>query len=505
LLLTTLISTKTFAAPNPHIRIELRSGKSIEAELKGWNKKECKLQFSPDPGGNGLWVGDLRCLRFDATDTASVAALSAGDEDQVLYRSGRLVNGIIREIKANRVVMGTPGSTSTSEHSTAELQRVVFGGKILDVDRREFGTGFTLYTQDDEIQTGASFAKAIRSEEPLLTDSEVNSYLNDLGGRIAQASKRPDLPYRFFVIDGKEMNAFTPGGGNVYVYRGLLEQLGSESELAGVLAHEIGHNVGRHAVRSLTKDALVDILVESSASLLAHGQRAKGSTEEITSTVGGLIKSKFSRDDEREADFLATYNLYTMGYDPNGMISVFETLKKAETETPDLVQSFFDTHPPLDERVSNVSTELRKVVKANLKEDDPAFEQMKKRLVGLPWSFRHQLLANDTLQVPAMQVAAYAIRLPDSTAKDFTMSGRIRAYGGSGNDIRVVLLNEVDYLNWINGHGGALLYDSGKITVSEPKVDFASAGPYYLVLDNRFSTFTPKTVTLKLDLQYHER
>lgn len=334
----------------------------------------------------------------------------------------------------------------------------------------------------------------------------MNSYLDALGQKLASGSKRPDLPYEFKVVNQKTVNAFTVGGGKIYVYRGLFERMLNEAELAGVLAHEIGHNVGRHTIRSLYKQMLLGGLISSAGELAYSGQRAPGGEKEkMVELVTSLLVSKYGRDDEREADYLGTYNLYQRGYDPHAMVGVFETLKQFEAKNPGLLESFLASHPSSDERIENVSAELDRLgMTSGLVSDTPTFEAIKQRLNTLPRPIARLPVMSDTITVEGLGKSGFAFMLKDTSEVKPILKGAFRAYGGGGNDIRVLIMSEADYLNFSNGHGAHALYDSGRVTTAAPTVRLPSLGRFYLAFDNSFSLLTPKTVEAQFYLEFEQ-
>jgi len=165
-------------------------------------------------------------------------------------------------------------------------------------------------------------------------------------------------------------------GGYVYVNLGLLRAARNESEVAGVLAHEIGHVVGRHGAKQLTKRYGLEILIR-----MATGDDPT-LTEQIVGTVlevgaTGLLL-KYSRHDEAEADRLAVQNTYDAGFDPNGLASFFEMLLKEEGRgTPSKLERILSTHPPTAERIRAVRAQIAKLPpRTDLKTDSPEFRQI---------------------------------------------------------------------------------------------------------------------------------
>ena len=111
----------------------------------------------------------------------------------------------------------------------------------------------TLMTEQQELELGRQAAAEIERQMPAYQDDRLQRYVSDIGMRLAKTSERPRLPWQFTVVDASAVNAFALPGGYVYITRGILPYLNDESELAGVLGHEIGHVAARHTVRQYTQ------------------------------------------------------------------------------------------------------------------------------------------------------------------------------------------------------------------------------------------------------------
>jgi len=193
-------------------------------------------------------------------------------------------------------------------------------------------------------------------------DMRLQQYVNEVGQRAAKASHRPELQYTFTVLDSEEINAFTPGGGYVYITRGIMNYLNSEAELEAVLGHEIGHINARHPVRQQTQSTLSGIGAAAVGIVTGSGDLAG-----LANYAGAALITGYGRDMELEADALGAEYLAKTGQDPEHMIDVVRLLKnqemfevqraRQENRKPRIYHGVFSTHPDNDER-------LREVVKA---------------------------------------------------------------------------------------------------------------------------------------------
>ena len=183
--------------------------------------------------------------------------------------------------------------------------------------------------------------------------------LSRIGQRLAQISDRQDYQYHFYLVNKNEMNAFTVPGGYVYFYTGLYSKLGSDDEIAAVLAHEIGHCAARHVVKkyqaALGYDLLSTFVMNSLQSDIAVRVARLGGD-----ALMQLGMSAYSRKDEYEADRLAVKYMYLAGYDPNAIIATFEVLAR-DSKGDDRDWLLLRSHPYLKDRIEAVKKEIELV------------------------------------------------------------------------------------------------------------------------------------------------
>lgn len=189
----------------------------------------------------------------------------------------------------------------------------------------------------------------------LYEDQAVQDYVQSVGARVAAQTPIANWNFKFFVLDDDEVNAFTPGGGYVYIHRGLMNYLNSEAELASVLGHEIGHDVARHPARSETRGILMS--VGAVAAAIASGSEAIADMANIGATAW---MQGYGRDNEMEADRLGLEYATKAGYRPEAMAQVFRVLKqqesfelqraKQESRDPNIYHGVFSDHPAPDAR-----------------------------------------------------------------------------------------------------------------------------------------------------------
>ena len=232
-----------------------------------------------------------------------------------------------------------------------------------------------LIGETEERDIGAKMDAQIRTEKRIYTDRTVTDYVNRTGQNIARLSDRPDIPYHFTVIEDKTINAFALPGGYVYVYTGLLKQLDTQSQLAGVLAHEISHIVARHSVKQLQEGLGFQVL-----STLVFG--GSSSTTQAAVNVGlALVMRGYSRDAEAEADSYGTIYMARAGFNPEGMAQVMDKLSTLSAGGEGFWENLASDHPPAVKRAAAVRAEIKaKGLDAGLPSDPEPYRKVKSRL-----------------------------------------------------------------------------------------------------------------------------
>ena len=184
----------------------------------------------------------------------------------------------------------------------------------------------SLVSVDDEIAIGREAQAQISRQTPQVTDRVVTSYVERLGRALASRASGPEYPYSFDVANYREVNAFALPGGPVWVHRGAIDLAGNESQLAGVLAHEVAHIAERHAADQLTKAVLANFGLGLLGALLGNSGGANAAQIAARLAAGGAFL-KFSRDDEREADRVGAELMHRAGWDARGMLEFMQALE----------------------------------------------------------------------------------------------------------------------------------------------------------------------------------
>ena len=248
-----------------------------------------------------------------------------------------------------------------------------------------YGQGPLTLSDKEETELGRAAAGEIDKTLRLIDDPKITKYISDLGQQLVERSTRKGIVYSFKVVDSPEINAFALPGGFIYVNRGLIEAAETQTELAGVLGHEIGHVVARHGADQAARAGLVQTGLGLLGGLL--GNKGRGGT--IVQTAANMVTSgvflRFSREAEREADRLGARMLYDASLQPRGMVSFFDKLAGMQKTQPNVVQKFFSSHPSPSERSANISDLVAGMPgTANLPSNSGEFQEVKKLLAALP-------------------------------------------------------------------------------------------------------------------------
>lgn len=218
----------------------------------------------------------------------------------------------------------------------------------------------SIISEQKEIAIGKKYAEQIDRSAKLVKDPVITEYVNRVEQNIAGSSDAK-IPITVRVIDSPEINAFTLPGGFIYVNTGLLHAAGSEAQLAGVLAHETAHVACRHWASDATKKTLLQYamipLIFTPMSYPVYIGLSEGMNLGIP-----MAFLKFSRNDERQADFLGLQYMWKAGYDPDAYLSMFAKIIQEGRRTPGSVAGVFMDHPPTKDRIINAEKEIKTIL-----------------------------------------------------------------------------------------------------------------------------------------------
>jgi len=293
-------------------------------------------------------------------------------------------------------------SAASASHTAPGTEEKAEKSGKYDVDRigqRSVGKGVNLYSLEKERALGKGMADSIDLHTRFVTDPDINDYINRLTQKIVRNSDA-QVPFTVKVIDCLDLRTFALPGGFLYVDKGLIMEVDSEAELAGLLAREIAHVAARHVTRYATRKHAWNMI---SLPLVYLGGPAGMGTKQI----GPLALRKFSRDAEIEADLLGIEYQYAAGYDPQAFVDALEKLHSKETQmrarlaaapkTSFLSQiaRAYASYPPTQERIQKAQTEISTLLPSrnDYVVDTNEFQEVKAKLAGTNWPIlrRHRL------------------------------------------------------------------------------------------------------------------
>jgi predicted Zn-dependent protease len=216
-----------------------------------------------------------------------------------------------------------------------------------------------------EVSIGESVIPEFLSKHPLSNDQVLNERLRRIGGRLANASDRQDILYKFYVLRDKELNAMTLPGGFVYVNQGLMNIL-DDDELAYVVGHEVGHVAARHIAKKLQANMAYQLLLGAAFAGFGDSSGAASNAAQGVDAVYNIVSLGYSRKDEYEADRLGAKYSFKSGFNPWSSLTALEKIKKEEGPNWK-VMGYFRTHPYVEDRVAALKVAIPEVEKGAIK------------------------------------------------------------------------------------------------------------------------------------------
>jgi predicted Zn-dependent protease len=235
------------------------------------------------------------------------------------------------------------------------------------------------YTLDSQVKMGQEFARQVEQSSHLITDPMINEYVNRIGQNLSRNSDTK-LPFTIKILDVEEPNAFALPGGYMFVNAGTILLADDESELAGVMAHEIAHVAACHAARGQTRGTMAQLAMIP-VIIMTGGIAGIGVNQAANFGIPAMF-SKFGRTFEAQADYLGIQYAYKTGYDPNGMTNFFEKLSSLEKKRPGFAMKLYGDHPQTPDRISKSQQEIGTILppREQYIVSSSDFETAKKRL-----------------------------------------------------------------------------------------------------------------------------
>ena len=303
---------------------------------------------------------------------------------------------------------------------------------FLSSPSRAFADGFTLMSERGEIETGKKLDNEIEKRMGFYTDPKLQAYVSEVVRRLVRAGNPRSFEYTVKIVDMAEENAFATVGGYVYITRAMLAALNSETEMAGVLAHEISHISHRHVAKQQTRALGYQILGLGAMALgatLGNADNNLGMAPLGVSAALATILSSYNQEAELEADESGLLMMAQAGYDPRGLVSFLRSLRVRERLSGLGYHGLLASHPETSERIAKAEI-MAQLLASQRTFEDPGEDAYKSHLDGLAYGNRQDRLRlalyrvqpGDTLASVRQQVTA-----PDEKRWEIASLNRLRS------------------------------------------------------------------------------
>jgi predicted Zn-dependent protease len=280
------------------------------------------------------------------TTTLLAGLLSALSLPSVAFDLKGALKDAVQKEMSQKPEPVTPAETPNS--NTSPIDAATANNTVASAEAAQPAFNWKNPSKEEEIALGREIAGNLLGAAPLVKDAALQKYVNAVGRWVASQSERPDLPWRFGVIESDDLNAFAAPGGYIMLTKGLYRQLTNEAQLAGVLGHEVAHIVKKHQLKVLQKQQLLN----AGAGFLS-GKYAKDN-DLISKAIGSgaeISARSLDKSAEYEADRLGLGYATRAGYEPYGLPDVLQALGHT-SKNDDSVALLFKTHPHPDDRLS---------------------------------------------------------------------------------------------------------------------------------------------------------
>ena len=229
-----------------------------------------------------------------------------------------------------------------------------------EIGNRDVGKGVNMYSIEKEIAMGKQYAQEIERQAKIIDDPVISEYVNRVGQNLVRNSD-VKVPVIIKVLDSEDVNAMALPGGFFYVNSGLILKADNESELAGVMSHEIAHIAARHGTRQATRGNIAQF---ATIPLIFMGGWTGYGIRQAANILIPMGFLQFSRGFESEADMLGLQYMYKAGYDPTSFVDFFEKIQSLEKKKPGTMAKVFSSHPPTDSRIKESQKNIQEILTA---------------------------------------------------------------------------------------------------------------------------------------------
>ena len=229
----------------------------------------------------------------------------------------------------------------------------------LAAQSKKLRPGFNLFSKEQDVQLGKESAAEVEKKMKVVDNPELQAYIGTVGKKLTSSSDAGEFPYSFKVVVDKSINAFALPGGPMYIHTGLLAAADNESQMAGVMAHEVSHVALRHGTNQASKQQMLQLPAMLVGQASGSGGLL-GTLSQLGINLGAnSVLLKFSRSAETEADLLGTRLMHNAGYNPGELANFFRKLETEGGNQNKLVEMFMASHPNPGNRVQAVQKEAK--------------------------------------------------------------------------------------------------------------------------------------------------
>ncbi|HSB18148.1 MAG TPA: M48 family metalloprotease [Bryobacteraceae bacterium] len=427
-----------FNGPGRYEITNLKSGKVLDLDR---NDQTSVIQFSSRGTDNQAWEiraagGGFYSLRnvmngnaLEAVGTRNstpvrATAFSGGSSQQWRFDTGK--DGTALIVSRLGKTLDIPGGTSSDgarvqiyDSNGESNQQFTFRGVSGNqggassgnvrpnyvtpnsgAGRTQLKPGWNMFSPQQDVEVGQQVSKDAEQQIPMLKDSRVDNYLNNLGQRLSAHAPGYKFPYAYKAVNDRAINAFALPGGPVYINRGVIEAADNEAQLAGVMAHEASHVALRHGTNQASKASAAQMPLS-----ILGGMLGSNSTGAVLAQLGAgfavnSVLLKYSRTAETQADVMGSQILYDSGYDPRAMAQFFEKIQAQDKSGQPV--AFFSSHPSPDRRTERVNEEVANLggSQRGYNTDSREFDQIKRYAQSLPAPRPNQLQSQQQQGTP---------------------------------------------------------------------------------------------------------
>jgi len=267
------------------------------------------------------------------------------------------------------------------KHSKAMIGRFLLFAASIPVlgQGHRFQPGFNLFSKQQDMQLGEESAAQVRKQMTVINDPVLTDYVNRVGKRLAAAKEAQDsgFPFTFEVVADPSINAFALPGGHMFIHTGLLRAVENESQLAGVMGHEMSHVILRHGTNQASKRNLFELPAMLASQMSGNGSMLGQLTQLGVGLGTNSVLLGFSRSAETQADLMGSHLMAESGYDPAELAHFFSKLNSPGKGVMGNFAQFLSDHPNPDHREVAIEREARLLPQQSYGYETGQFKRMK--------------------------------------------------------------------------------------------------------------------------------